>query len=284
LDRWFVSLEWEELHPSATLTALSSSLSDHCLIFMSTAVEPQVGKRFRFERFWLSLPGFDDEIKALWDGRRLDGLQVPSNPLARLDFKLRLVSRGLQRWSQRRVGSVRDSILVANEVILRLDLAQESRALSDQEIWLRRSLKLKLLGLASLERTIARQRARVAGIRDGDASTQFYRILAASRSRRCLIGSLSSGDRTATDLRGKVDLATSFYLDLLGTAQPREADVSLWALGLEPVDLADLEAPFSEQEVWDAVRELASGGTTVLLTTQHLEEAEHRADKVGKPE
>jgi hypothetical protein len=152
------------------------------------------------------------------------------------------------------VGSVRDSILVANEVILRLDLAQESRALSDQEVWLRRSLKLNLLGLASLERTITRQRARVVGIRDGDASTQFYRILAASRSRRCLIGSLSSGDRTATDLHGKVDLATSFYLDLLGTAQQRDADVSLRALGLEPVDLSDLEAQFSKQEVWDAIR------------------------------
>jgi hypothetical protein len=94
------------------------------------AVESHVGRRFRFERFWLSLPGFDEEVHVIWDGRRLDGLQVPRDPLAHLDFKLRLASRGLQRWSQRRVGSVRDSILVASEVILRLDLAQESRALS----------------------------------------------------------------------------------------------------------------------------------------------------------
>jgi hypothetical protein len=33
-------------------------------------------------------------------------------------------------------------------------------------------------------------------------------------------------------------------------------------------------------EVWDAVRALAASGTTVLLTTQYLEEAEHLADRI----
>jgi ABC-2 type transport system ATP-binding protein len=34
-------------------------------------------------------------------------------------------------------------------------------------------------------------------------------------------------------------------------------------------------------EVWDAVRELAQGGTTVLLTTQYLEEAEQLAHRIA---
>jgi hypothetical protein len=58
--------------------------------------ETHVGRRFRFELFSLSLPGFDDEMEALWDGCRLDGLQVPSDPLALLDFKLCLANRWLQ--------------------------------------------------------------------------------------------------------------------------------------------------------------------------------------------
>jgi ABC-2 type transport system ATP-binding protein len=33
--------------------------------------------------------------------------------------------------------------------------------------------------------------------------------------------------------------------------------------------------------VWEAVRELARGGTTVLLTTQYLEEAEQLADRIA---
>jgi ABC-2 type transport system ATP-binding protein len=33
--------------------------------------------------------------------------------------------------------------------------------------------------------------------------------------------------------------------------------------------------------VWNTVEELAGGGTTVLLTTQYLDEAEHLADRIA---
>ncbi len=39
--------------------------------------------------------------------------------------------------------------------------------------------------------------------------------------------------------------------------------------------------PQSRQEVWRTVRELAGRGTTVLLTTQYLEEAEQLADRIA---
>jgi ABC-2 type transport system ATP-binding protein len=38
--------------------------------------------------------------------------------------------------------------------------------------------------------------------------------------------------------------------------------------------------PSGRRDVWDAVRALVAGGTTVLLTTQYLEEAEQLADDV----
>lgn len=39
--------------------------------------------------------------------------------------------------------------------------------------------------------------------------------------------------------------------------------------------------PQARIEVWDAVRRLAASGTTVLLTTQYLEEAEQLADRIA---
>ncbi|TXS52678.1 ATP-binding cassette domain-containing protein [Streptomyces sp. t39] len=39
--------------------------------------------------------------------------------------------------------------------------------------------------------------------------------------------------------------------------------------------------PRSRQELWQVVRELTAGGTTVLLTTQYLEEADRLADRVA---
>ncbi len=39
--------------------------------------------------------------------------------------------------------------------------------------------------------------------------------------------------------------------------------------------------PQARQEVWATVRQLADDGTTVLLTTQYLDEAEHLADRIA---
>jgi hypothetical protein len=65
LDRWFGSVEWDEMHPDASLSALSSSLSDHCPILMSTAVVLPIKRRFRFQRFWVKLDGFLAEVENL---------------------------------------------------------------------------------------------------------------------------------------------------------------------------------------------------------------------------
>ncbi|KAM0824886.1 hypothetical protein ACQ4PT_069905 [Festuca glaucescens] len=217
---------------------------------MTTMAQSFVGRRFRFERFWLKLEGFADVVKGLWDDPSGD---VPADPLRRLQFKLRRTSRGLQSWSQRKVGSIRDLILVANEVVSLLDVAQEGRQLSVEERDLRRGLKLKVLGLASLERTISRQRAWVAGIAEGDASSKFFRIMASARRSHNSITALRSGEQVVTDLPGKVELATDYFMRLLGTAQPRDFGVSLQALGLQPLDLSALEGQFSEAEIWAAI-------------------------------
>ncbi|KAM0913734.1 hypothetical protein ACQ4PT_011963 [Festuca glaucescens] len=171
------------------------------------------------------------------------------------------MARDLQRWSSKRVGSIRDQILVANEVILQLDRAQEVRHLGALELELRRGLKKRVLGLASLERTIARQRARVMGLRDVDATAQFFRIQASKRRRRNHVAVLRSGTSVAFDQADKEALATAFYVDLLGRPQPREHELALGAIGLPVVDLGGLEEKNSEAEIWAAVLVNGSVGT-----------------------
>jgi ABC-2 type transport system ATP-binding protein len=39
--------------------------------------------------------------------------------------------------------------------------------------------------------------------------------------------------------------------------------------------------PRSREEVWEIIRTLVAGGTTVLLTTQYLDEADHLADRIA---
>ena len=43
---------------------------------------------------------------------------------------------------------------------------------------------------------------------------------------------------------------------------------------------ADSMDPHARQEVWETVRQLVADGSTVLLTTQYLEEADQLADSI----
>ncbi|QXC59394.1 ATP-binding cassette domain-containing protein [Aquihabitans sp. G128] len=65
----------------------------------------------------------------------------------------------------------------------------------------------------------------------------------------------------------------------------RRLDLAMSLIGDPPVVFLDEPTtgldPQARLEVWSAVRELAQGGTTVLLTTQHLEEAEQLADRIA---
>lgn len=65
----------------------------------------------------------------------------------------------------------------------------------------------------------------------------------------------------------------------------RRLDIAMSLVGNPPVIFLDEPTtgldPQSRNEVWRTVRELAGRGTTVLLTTQHLEEAEHLADRIA---
>jgi ABC-2 type transport system ATP-binding protein len=65
----------------------------------------------------------------------------------------------------------------------------------------------------------------------------------------------------------------------------RRLDIAMSLIGNPPVIFLDEPTagldPEARIEVWQAVKELAEGGTTVLLTTQYLQEAEQLADRIA---
>jgi ABC-2 type transport system ATP-binding protein len=65
----------------------------------------------------------------------------------------------------------------------------------------------------------------------------------------------------------------------------RRLDIAMSLIGDPPVIFLDEPTtgldPQARVEVWQAVRELVEHGTTVLLTTQYLEEAEQLADRIA---
>jgi ABC-2 type transport system ATP-binding protein len=65
----------------------------------------------------------------------------------------------------------------------------------------------------------------------------------------------------------------------------RRLDIALSIIGKPEIIFLDEPTtgldPEARIEVWKIVKELADGGTTVLLTTQYLEEAEQLADRIA---
>ncbi|HEY5978264.1 MAG TPA: ATP-binding cassette domain-containing protein [Microlunatus sp.] len=65
----------------------------------------------------------------------------------------------------------------------------------------------------------------------------------------------------------------------------RRLDIAMSLIGHPPIIVLDEPTagldPQARNEVWHTIKELAAGGTTVLLTTQYLDEAEQLADRIA---
>lgn len=88
-----------------------------------------------------------------------------------------------------------------------------------------------------------------------------------------LLGTFSltdAGARRAGTYSGGMRRRLDIAMSLIG--DPRIVFLDEPTTGLDPQ---------ARSEVWDAVRRLAASGTTVLLTTQYLEEAEQLADRIA---
>ena len=139
-----------------------------------------------------------------------------------------------------------------------MEQEQDRHQLSELEADLRKELKQQCLGLASLERTIARQRARVRELREGDANTRYFHLKARDRHRRKFIVNLRNGDEIAFSHDEKADVLHKYFSSIMGREEIREASINLDTLNLPALDLSGLDAPFSEEEVWAAVRDMPS--------------------------
>jgi ABC-2 type transport system ATP-binding protein len=98
---------------------------------------------------------------------------------------------------------------------------------------------------------------------------------------------LNDPGQVADDLLARFNLADagSRKVSTYSGGMRRRLDIAMSLIGHPKVIFLDEPTtgldPEGRIEVWQVVQELANRGTTVLLTTQHLEEAEQLADRIG---
>lgn len=196
--------------------------------------------------------GFDELVSAAWAPPldNIDACRV-------FDAKLRRTAKTLKAWSARNVGSVRQQLFMAREIIAQLDTAQETRELTDEEFALRAELKGHSLGLASLARTIARHRSRIRYLEEGDANTKYFHVQACHRRRKNYIPAVQHDGLWFSADEAKEEIIYNYYNSLLGTPFIRSHSIQLEEL-LPRLDLTGIDVCFTEQEVWAAINDLPS--------------------------
>lgn len=251
IDRVFVSEDWSSAFPNHNLRALSSQCSDHAPLLLRTDCSLRAFLRFRFENIWPSFEGYLGAVQEAWN----EPCPV-ADAFRTLDIKLRRTAAALKRWSGRRIGSIRLQLAIAKEIVLRLDMAQETHSLSDAQRTLRNRMKAKCLGLASLQRTIARQRSRITFLAEGDTNTKFFHLQACHRSRKNNIESIRVGDDVAVHDEAMAQAFFDHYDSTLGTHSPRTSSLNFELLDIPHIDLSSTDYCFSEEEIWRTVLDM----------------------------
>ena len=199
------------------------------------------------------LEGFHEAVASAWTS-------VPAGacPFITLEKKYNAVTKSLQSWSSKTVGQLSMQLALAREILHQFEIAQDSRQLSEEEIWFKNKLKKHSLALASLKRTMARLRSRISWLKDGDANTQLFHLHARHRKRKNFIAKLISGDQICTSQQEKAAIIDEFYANLLGSCAAREHSINLDELGIPVHELSDLDLPFTEEEVWSTIKQMPS--------------------------
>jgi hypothetical protein len=112
IDRFFYSTSWEVLFPMTHLYAWASTCSDHCPLILQGDTSPRKYKGFRFESYWLKIPGFLNVVNQAWN-KPMQAI----DDIRRLHIKLSRTAKALKNWEKSRIGNIKLQLAVTKEII-----------------------------------------------------------------------------------------------------------------------------------------------------------------------
>lgn len=251
IDRAFCTPAWENHLPNPVLHSLSSSTSDHCPLLILPFIAPRPKPKFRFESYCTEMQGFHGCVQEAWSR------DVPTshNPMTTLHIKLSRTAKALRLWPKTLVPQGKLAMAICREVIKQLETAQEFRQLSAQEVQFIKQMKARILGLAAIEKSSARQKSRLTWLRRGDANTKYFQIIANMRKRKKFIHSLHTNNGMAVSQSQKHQIIYDHFNNHIGAPSNNSINLKLDQLDWQPQELHHLDLPFTEPEVSSVIQQ-----------------------------
>jgi hypothetical protein len=127
LDWFFTSQYWISVYPNTVVLPLAKKGSDHvpCVVHIGTDIPK--AKIFRFENYWVDLPGFKECVTQSWE--RGSAKAYSSAVIA---DKLKGLRHELKKWHLS-LARLKGLIQNCNKVIVILDTLEEERPLYREE-------------------------------------------------------------------------------------------------------------------------------------------------------
>lgn len=249
LDWFFTSPNWSSSYPNTLVLPLSKPESDHtpCVVNIDTHIPK--AKIFRFENYWVDMPGFLDCVKESWE--------KPSHKkssVAVLVDKLKTLRHDLKKW-QKGLSKLKLLIQKCNQVIFILDSFEDKRPLTTVEFNFRKIVKLHLEELLLAECNYWRKRCTVRWIKLGEDNTKFFHAMATERFRRNTIASLKREDGSEiTDHTEMAGMLWASYKGRMGSTEGIEMQFDLDNIITKVDGLEVLSRPFEKKEMDDIIK------------------------------
>ena len=137
LDWFFTTSDWISYYPNIVVLPLAKTSSHHvpCVVSIDTTIPK--AKVFRFEIFWMDMPGFMDYVKSSWN----QPVFADMSASAVLSIKFKRLSYALKAWSKN-LSYLKRLTMDCSRVILYFDNLEELRPLTMPEFNFRNIVKL----------------------------------------------------------------------------------------------------------------------------------------------
>ncbi|KAL8493435.1 hypothetical protein ACS0TY_024589 [Phlomoides rotata] len=260
LDRFLIYEEWNRKWPSQKLRGGRRSLSDHMPIYVEENSKYWGPKPFKLFNLWLNKKSFVDLVEGKWNSYNIMG-----RASYRFKEKLKCLKGDIKQWKSLHAGNLDPKIEKLIQDIDEWDVIDDTFGLESDEAEKRNVLIGKLTAVWQHKEAELCQMAKMKWAKQGDANSSLFHRVVNKRASSNGINGLWMGDKwrdAVKEVKGEITTHFSNHFSETITDRPK-LKAGIFNRTISPADKVRLEAPFSEddikQAIWDCESDARPG-------------------------